>query len=407
MRVAWLGPPPTAPFGVPYAAGLLLEGLCDAGADVDCFTVAAPETLPDRLRRHPRLRLVVRRPFWPFRRYEPPPAITFALSQAARAAAQAGLVEGIAARHARAPYDVLYQFSQLELLAVRRRLRDLPPLVLHPQVHAAGELRWHRREAALSRRAEPAARRLLARSILVARSRLQRRDVGLARGLVVPSAGFRDLLAADYGVAEERFRVVPDPVDLDRFRPPPAPPPAVPVTLLFVARIAVRKGVEMVVELSHRLADLAGRVRIEVVGGGGDWSDLRRLLGDLHPDTARYAGELGADALAAAYRRAHGLLQPSHYEPFALTVAEALASGVPVVASDAVGAAERVDRRCCRVFAAGDAAAFEAAARRLVADAGASGEELRALARTEAERLFAPALVGRQVESALRELAAP
>ena len=44
-------------------------------------------------------------------------------------------------RHATDPYDVIYQFSTIESLAVPARLTRSVPLVIHPETHAAGELR--------------------------------------------------------------------------------------------------------------------------------------------------------------------------------------------------------------------------------------------------------------------------
>ena len=61
------------------------------------------------------------------------------------------------------------------------------------------------------------------------------------------------------------------------------------------------------------------------------------------------------------FRAADALLVPSHYEPGSLGVGEALASGVPVVVSDAVGPAEVLDPRTCRVFPTGDPDAERAA----------------------------------------------
>jgi glycosyltransferase involved in cell wall biosynthesis len=161
------------------------------------------------------------------------------------------------------------------------------------------------------------------------------------------------------------------------------------VTILFVSRLAVRKGVELVTALSHRLRDLAGAVRIEVIGDYSLWSDYRALMADLHPVIASYEGDLDNARLAGAYTAADLVIQPSHYEPFALTVGEALASGVPVVASSEVGAAEGINPQCCAVFPAGDLAAFEHAVRELVDRIrGGDGPSLSALARAEAQRLF-------------------
>ena len=64
--------------------------------------------------------------------------------------------------------------------------------------------------------------------------------------------------------------------------------------LLFVSRLAVRKGLDLVVGLSHRLSDLTGRVRIEIIGDKSLWSDYRALLSDLNPGVGVYRGELDA-----------------------------------------------------------------------------------------------------------------
>ena len=96
---------------------------------------------------------------------------------------------------------------------------------------------------------------------------------------------------------------------------------------------------------------------------------------------------------------------PSRYEPFALTVAEALASGLPVVVSDQVGAREGVDGRVCRVFADGDLDSFESSVRGLLDDLK-SGERdgLSRIARGEAERLFASDAVAQQLAAVFRSV---
>jgi glycosyltransferase involved in cell wall biosynthesis len=178
------------------------------------------------------------------------------------------------------------------------------------------------------------------------------------------------------------------------------------VKLLFVSRLAVRKGVEQVVELSRRLADMEGRVAIDVIGDASLFSDYRHLLEDANPAICTYLGVRTGEQVMEHLRASHALVQPSWYEPFALTVGEALATGLPVLVTTAVGAQEGVAADVCRRFDAGDIDALERETRRLVDELAVPGRaaELATLARDEARRLFASDVCARQIASALEAL---
>jgi glycosyltransferase involved in cell wall biosynthesis len=411
LRVAWIGPMPADHSSVAYAETLLLKEVVHGGLEVDCYLAGEPDALPGSLAAREGLRFFYEPINWNWGRwYSRTPLSSFLTGQAARARAQRRLGPLLLRNHLARPYDLLLQFSQIELFFPRSLLSRLPPLVLYPSVHAAGELTRHRIESGLARRCEPRLWHLASRGMLTVRSARQRHDIRAAEMVVALSKAFGRHLCRDYEVLPERIRVLPYPIDLDRFSPANGgePPPGEPLTLLFASRMSVRKGVEMVVALSHRLSDLAGEVRIEAVGGETLWSRYAPLLQELNSDVARYHGPVENTQLATLYRRADLLLQPSHYEPFALTVGEGLASGLPVVASDEVGAAEDVDRFCCGVFATGDLDGFEHEVRTLV-DRLRSGERARikASARSEAERLFAPPSVARRLVAYLEELEWP
>lgn len=393
MRIAWVGPTPSEHGGAPFVGTQLLLGLVRAGVEVECFVVAPPQDIPPSLFAEPRIAFHCHESGWSWGRwYSRTPMLSFFSGHLARSRGQFQLADEIARRHAERPYDVLYQFSQTEMVALRRRARELPPIVVHPSTHAAGELRWHRREAALSRRCEPFRKRALVRSMLTGRALVQKRDIHLAARVLGVSARFAEHLEHDYGIPRSRLGVVRNPIDLERFQPGGRGELRRPVELLYVSRMSARKGVEMVVELSHRLAELEGRVLIRAIGGCTTWSDYRPLLRDLHPSVAVYHDKVAPGELSRLYRGAGAVLQPSRYEPFALTVGEGLASGVPAIASDEVGAIDGLDPRVCRVFPAGDGAAFEREVRALVGELE-TGAELRELARSEAERLFDPDVV--------------
>lgn len=408
MRVAWIGLAPVEDSGTSYIATQLLRELTAAGVEIDCYAATSEETIHPTLHSLSGLRFICEPSRWQRDQWYSRSSLGYHLSlQVMRIMAQARLAKSIVVEHQRRPYDVLYHFSQIELFALRRYRRQLPPIVVHPNAHAAGELRWHRREKTLARKGESLPRFLAVRAMLRFRAVTQRRDLRVIDHVLVPSRIFASELSKDYLVPRSLVHVVPNPIDLGRFTVGAVGPPAAdePVRLLIVTRISVRKGVELIVELSHRLADLAGHVEIAVVGIPDQWSDYRHLLDDLHPGVAHYLGGRPATEVAAMYRTAHGLLQPSHYEPFALTVGEAIASGLPVVASDAVGAAEDVDRRCCAIFPAGDINAFEKAVRELIDRIRAgSAAELAPLARAEAERLWDPTTIAAQVRRELESV---
>jgi glycosyltransferase involved in cell wall biosynthesis len=407
--VAWLGVTPTTDGGVPYAATQSLLALCDQGVQLDCYVTAPPHELPAVLLRRPEITFYERQSWWQWDRWYSRRSLSAMYSGLlARSMMQYRLAAMIASRHARRPYDVVYQFGPIELQGLGLLRRRLPPIVLHPGTHAAGELRWYRREAHLARRAgESRRRRALVHGLLSLRTRVQRRDMRRARLTVAVSAVFARDLARDYQIGPEALSVVYYPVDLERFHPGEASPsPDDPLKVVFVAAMTVRKGVEMVVELSRRLHDLTGEVRIELVGAARQWSDYRPLLRDLDPQVAHWWQELEPEELAELRRITDAAVQPSHFEPGAIAFIEALASGTPVVASDAVGPAESVDPCCCRVFPAGDVDAFEVAVRELIADMrGPERERIRQTARAEAERLFGRAPVGEGLVAALERAA--
>jgi glycosyltransferase involved in cell wall biosynthesis len=161
----------------------------------------------------------------------------------------------------------------------------------------------------------------------------------------------RELLGQ--GAAPERVSVVPCGVDLDRFR---ADGPAAPRTsgchrLVVVSRLVARKGIGNVIAA---LPELPG---VELVVAGGPPAGLVEADGEARRFLA-LARELGVDdrvQLLGAIRREEvpALLRSADvvaacpwYEPFGLVAVEAMACGVPVVASAVGGLAETVVHDC-------------------------------------------------------------
>jgi glycosyltransferase involved in cell wall biosynthesis len=405
LRIAWLGPGPSDDGGVGGVLSDLLAGLIANGHRIDVFLPGRERALPERVSDVAGLTFVWGNLAWRWDRWYSRTRIgAFATGLVARAATALRTRRQVVERHRRQPYDVIYQFSTIENLAVPARLLREIPLVIHPETHIAAELRFLISERRLARRSQPPYVFAAVAAILAVRALVQRARIRRARLLICISRVFRDHLERDYGFAADQTVVVPNPVRIERF-PIIERPVGTPAQVLVLGRIAVRKGVDDVVAVARLLEQRRSPVRIRIVGGPSLWSDYTPLLHDL-PANAEYVGPVPAEQVPDELERSDVLLQASKYEPFAITIAEALACGVPVVGTSEVGAIEEVDRSVAAEVVPGDvpaiADAIEATIGRLRNDTAA----VRALARAEAGRLFEPGHVCAQISQALEELVA-
>ena len=127
---------------------------------------------------------------------------------------------------------------------------------------------------------------------------------------------------------------------------------------LYVGRIAPEKNLALVRKTFAVIRQHHPAARMVWVGDG----PAARTLADAHPDHVFAGMRVGAE-LAAHYASADLFLFPSLTETYGNVVAEAMASGVPVVAYRSAAAAELiVDRENGVVASPGDEAAFVEAA---------------------------------------------
>jgi glycosyltransferase involved in cell wall biosynthesis len=404
LRIAWLGPAPGEDGGVPAVATELLHGLARLGHRIDCFFPAAGREPPAILAGDENIVFVWGTSEWQWDRWYSRAKIgAFMSGLLARGYASVRLRKEIARRHKQEPYDLIYQFSNIETLAVPPSVARAVPLVIHPETHVAGELRFLISERRLALRCQPRYMFVSVASIMLLRAFVQRIRIRRARLLVCISSVFRDHMVHDYGFPLANTIVVPNTIAVGRFAEPDRQP-GEPPTVLVLGRIAVRKGIEDVVAVARMLLERNVDVRVRVVGGPSLWSDYTKLLDDLPAENSEYAGRVPASEIPGELARSDLLLQASKYEPFALTVAEALAAGVPVVATREVGAIEGVDSSVAAEVEPGDIDGMATAITAMLDRVKASPQETRSLAHAEARRLFAPDLVCEKISVALEQL---
>lgn len=113
--------------------------------------------------------------------------------------------------------------------------------------------------------------------------------------------------------------------------------------LLFVGRLRIRKGVEVLLEALRELRDRNPRAVLRIAGNGEHRARLEWKTAELGLEsTVSFLGTCGAARVRTLLRGAAALVVPSIYEGMPLVVLEAMAAGVPVVASRVSGIPEVV-----------------------------------------------------------------
>jgi D-inositol-3-phosphate glycosyltransferase len=145
-----------------------------------------------------------------------------------------------------------------------------------------------------------------------------------------------------------RITIIPCGVDTERYRPEgPAAPRTRRPRLLYVGRLVERKGI------GDAISALAGVADAElIIAGGpspaelhldaevGKLTGLARGLG--LGERVRFLGRVDRSVLPELYRSADAVVCVPWYEPFGLAAVEAMACGVPVVASAVGGLSDTV-----------------------------------------------------------------
>jgi glycosyltransferase involved in cell wall biosynthesis len=99
-----------------------------------------------------------------------------------------------------------------------------------------------------------------------------------------------------------------------------------------------RKGVDRLIRAAARVRVGQGRaIKLEIVGSGLEFDNLQTLAANLGVDVA-WHGELDRERLDAVRSRWWAQVVPSRYDGWGVVVSEAMASGVPAIAWNTVGA---------------------------------------------------------------------
>lgn len=188
---------------------------------------------------------------------------------------------------------------------------------------------------------------------------------------------------------------LPDPHEL--------PPKHPRLTIVTVAHLQARKRHETVLQALFALRD---RLRVDylVIGDGEERPRLERLVAELGlGDRVRFLGQLPHSLALAEMRRCHAFVMPSVEEPFGVAYVEAMAAGLPVIASAGEGGPEDIATAGGGILLVppGD---HEATASAILRALGPEREQLGRAARETVRANFTWRRCGERTVAAYREL---
>lgn len=251
----------------------------------------------------------------------------------------------------------------------------------------------------------------------MARRRIERVILKRASRVVVLSDFMKRRMVACHRVDDERVRVIPGGVDVERFCPVSDRRPVraalglegTDFVLFTVRNLVPRMGLDALLRAMARARQAIPHARLLIGGSGPLRSELEALATTLNLEgCVRFLGFVPEDALPEYYRAADVFVLPTaQLEGFGLVTIEALASGTPVLGTPVGATAEILGKLGNAFITAGSdadslAAGIVSLHRRLAADPAAR-ERLSAECRALALRDYTWARHCAQVEAVVSE----
>ena len=161
-----------------------------------------------------------------------------------------------------------------------------------------------------------------------------------ADGCTVVSGHMLSTLEAMPGVDMNTVQLVYNGIDPDFWHPSPKPEKEVR-TMLCAGRLEPVKGIDLLIESLSQIKERHPDLRLVIIGDGSERVALEQQAEEHGlQDRITFAGFMDRNGLRSEYQKADLFVMPSRSEGFPIALLEAMATGLPFVASDVGGVGE-------------------------------------------------------------------
>jgi L-malate glycosyltransferase len=162
-----------------------------------------------------------------------------------------------------------------------------------------------------------------------------------ASALYACSEGLRQ--RAQRFMPEAEIHVIPNGVELERFKPVKNRQKIEDLRILTVGRLSVTKRIEMLVSAVELIRKQFPVATLKIAGGGGLENRLRQFIKDKGmEDCVTVLGIIPAEQMPELYRQSDIFISASEQEGMSNAMLEAMASGVPIITTRCEGVQELI-----------------------------------------------------------------
>lgn len=164
--------------------------------------------------------------------------------------------------------------------------------------------------------------------------------------LVLVSDSLRTGIEALVPSVKKRIIVIPNMIREHQFLPPSEPRKSDPFVFIWAGRLEPVKGVDLLLEAVKLLSGTTDRRFLVRLAGKGslrqELEEQARVLGV--NDKVSFLGRLSREEMLMEYQGANCFVLPTRYEAFGVVLIEAMATGLPVIATRSGGPDTIVNR---------------------------------------------------------------